>query len=387
MNEKMVDHWNRLRRVSRKKAFPTARLRNEKKTVTDIIVKRNILEHIHEYEIIPPESYHSPHHLLVDENIDKKFGDKVFRRFKSLGYRIYKYVIPPGETAKSIKGYVELSDKIIGNSLDKKSFILSLGGGATKDMSGFLAATLYRGVGFISMPTTVLSQVDAAIALKQGVNGTDGKNLLGAYYAPTKIIVDPAVLTSLPDRFISDGLAECIKQSFAYDAGFYRMLAHHRGPIKNIDFLETVVKRAIMLKTRSLEKDIHEDSIALVNQYGHEFGHAVEHLSGYHYGHGESVAIGMRVSAELSHILGITTKAVVDAHIELLKKYKLPYQVPKNISPEDILLSLRFNKKYYSGEPRFVLVKKIGTVWRDHGYYTVNCRDEFIREAILKSYD
>ncbi|MAF59741.1 MAG: iron-containing alcohol dehydrogenase [Candidatus Pacebacteria bacterium] len=374
-------------RTSLKNLPKTVLLHNKKETVTDITVKRNILERLDEYEVIPSESYNSPHHIIVDESIDSFLGKPILDKLLSLGYKVYKHTVKAGENAKSINSYVKLSEEILNKGIDKKSTIISIGGGSVKDMGGFLASTLYRGIGFISIPTTILSQADAAIALKQGVNGGDGKNLIGSWYAPLKIIVDPATILKLDERWVSDGLAECIKQGFAYDKKLYNLLKGYKGDMKDLDFLESVLKLAIEDKVRTIEEDLHEDKIALVNQYGHEFGHAVEHLSGYAYGHGESVAIGMRVSAELSYILGICDRGVVDAHIELLEKYNLPHQVPKVISPEDILNSLKYNKKYYSGEPRFVLVDKIGSVWRDKTYYTVNCRDEFIKQAVEASYN
>jgi 3-dehydroquinate synthase len=353
----------------------------------DVHVVQGLVNSISRYEIIPHEFFYSPHHILIDGNIDALYGQQIFEQFKSLGYQIHKHLIDPGEKSKSLQYYAAAAEKILAIGIEKKSIIISVGGGVIKDLAGFLASTLYRGIGFISFPTTVLSQCDAAIALKQGINGTRGKNLLGTYYAPMKVIVDPSVLATLDERYIYDGLAECLKQAFAQDAQFYRYFAEYNGDIKDIDFLEEAIRKAIELKVSSIESDFYEESISLVNQYGHEIGHAVEHLSGYQLLHGESVAIGMRVSAELSRIMGIAGKEVVDAHLDLLEKFCLPRRVPTDMRPNDIINTLRYNKKFHGGKARIVLVKDIGLLWHDGAYYTVHCSDDLLKEAIQKSYD
>jgi len=352
----------------------------------DVNVAQGLVEQITKYEIIPHEFFYSPHHILIDKNIDTLYGQKIYEQFVSLGYKIHKHLIDPGEYSKSISCYANLTETILATGIEKKSIIISVGGGVIKDLAGFLASTLYRGIGFISFPTTVLSQCDAAIALKQGVNGTRGKNLIGSYYPPMKVIVDPGVLITLDDRYIFDGLAECLKQSLAQDIQFFNFFNTYNGKIKDIDFLENAISRAIKLKLESIQQDFHEEGVSLVNQYGHEIGHAVEHLSGYQLLHGEAVAIGMRVSAELSSIMGIADKEVLNAHIGLLQKFKLPIHIPRGIAPEDIINTLKYNKKFHGGKARLVLVDKIGSLWHDETYYTVFCSDKLLDEAINNSY-
>ncbi|MCU0821165.1 MAG: iron-containing alcohol dehydrogenase [Spirochaetes bacterium] len=352
----------------------------------EVNVIKGIINKIHEYEIIPHEYYYSPHHLIIDRNIWELYGKKIYDQLNSLGYVVNKTLVDPGERSKSIENYARIAEEILATGIDKKSIIISVGGGVIKDLAGFIASTLYRGIGFISFPTTILSQCDAAIALKQGVNGIKGKNLIGSYYCPMKIVVDPSVLVTLEDRYISDGLAECFKQSFAQDINFFNFFYNYKGNFKDIDFLEEAVTTAVKLKVHSVQLDFYEENVSLVNQYGHEVGHAVEYLSGYRLLHGESVAIGMRVSAELSHLMGIADKSVVDAHIGLMTKYRLPVSVPEYINPDDIINTLRYNKKFHGSSARFVIVEKIGTLWHDENYYTIFCNDKLLQEAIDRSY-
>ncbi len=362
-------------------------LNYQKPVSFDVFVERGLLDKIKEYEIIPHESYYSKHCLVVDKNIDELYGEKVLKQFQELGYNMTKLVVDPGEWSKSIEVYLRLANEILGEGIDKKSVILSLGGGVIKDIAGFLAATLYRGVGSIHIPTTVLAQCDAAIGFKQGVNGEGGKNLIGSYYAPMKILVDPDVLETLDDRYVSDGLSECLKQAFAQDRTYFDFFAAHEGKPKDIPFLEEAIKRSIKLKIDSLEKDFYEDNVALVYQYGHEIGHAVEYLSGYKLGHGEAVAVGMRTSAELACLMGVSDEETLRQQIELMKRYILPTTIPRDIKADDIINLLRCNKKFHGGEAKFVLVRNIGEIWHDRGHYFVSCGDDVIKEAINRSYE
>jgi len=369
-----------------KKLPKTFKFRYNKPLGFEITIKHGILDRIGEFEVIPHERYYSPHYIIVDKNILKLYGRPVLDQLRALGYRVNLIVVNPGEWSKSTKNYLSLAEKILASGIDKKSVIISIGGGVIKDLSGFLASTLYRGIGFISIPTTVLSQCDAAITLKQGVNGEGGKNLLGSYYPPIRILVDPAVLVTLGDRYVSDGLAECLKQAFAQDKNYFKFFDEYKGSIRNIDFLEKAITKSIQLKIPAFEKDFYEDNVALVYQYGHEVGHAVEFLSGYKIGHGEAVSIGMRVSAEVSRILGVASQKTVDNHIRLLSKYKLPVHVPSYISPEDIVNTLRYNKKFHGDSARLVLVKEIGSLWNSRGVYYVSCDSHILKKALTNCY-
>ena len=353
----------------------------------DVTVKRGLLNSLEDYEVIPYERLHSPHHLIVDRNIDALYGKKVHQKLTKLGYNVSKWLVDPGEWSKSVEVYLKLVNDILAKGIDKQSIVISLGGGVIKDLSGFIASTLYRGIGFICIPTTVLSQCDAAITPKQGINGPGGKNMLGSYHAPLKVLVDPDVLATLDKRYIADGLAECLKQSFAQDKRFNKYLSQHTGSIAGLPFLEKTIRWSIALKIDSFAKDIKEENVALVNLYGHEIAHAIEFLSGYTLGHGESVAIGMRVSAELSELLGIGPKGLADQHIKLLKKFGLPYKIPREITAEDIIKALKYHKKSHSGEVRMVIVDRLGSIWHAGSVYTVPCANNVIATAINRSYE
>lgn len=351
----------------------------------EIIVKRNIISELEKYEIIPKTCIRSPHFILCDEKTDKLYGQLVLEKLQSQGFHVHKVVVRAGEASKSTQQYLDLAEQILALGVDKKSIIISLGGGVINNLAGFLASTIYRGIGLIHVPTTLMAQCDAAIGLKQGINGSQGKNLLGSYYEPLRIVVDPAVLLTLEERWLRDGLAECLKHALAQDKKFFEYLLDYQGDIRDIDFLEYVVTKNIKLKIDLMEQDFKEDNKALVLQYGHEIGHAVEYLSGYSLGHGEAISIGMRVSAELAKIIGVADDKVVEAHLNLLSKYGLPFTIPKDIKAEDIINVLKYNKKFRGGESEFALMDKIGSLWSAGGVYTIPCRQELINKAIVQS--
>ncbi len=360
---------------------------HNKKVNIDVIVKKNIINELEKYEIIPLEYINSPHYIIVDKRVDKLYGQIVFNKFLSQGFNIGKIVVDVGEGAKSTEQFIELTEKILVSGIDKNSILISLGGGVINNLTGFLASTLYRGIGLIHIPTTLMSQCDAAIGLKQALNGAKGKNLIGSYYEPLKIVVDPILLLTQDKRYLYDGLAECLKHALGQDKDFYDYFMAYDGLINNIDFLDYVVRNNIKLKINLMENDFKEEHEALVLQYGHEVGHAVEYLSGYDFGHGESISIGMRVSAELAKIVGVADSGIVQAHIDLLKKYKLPTVVPKNMLADDIINVLRYNKKFAEGKVQFALINELGHLWHADGVYTIPTREDLLKKAIIKAYE
>ncbi|KKR03515.1 MAG: hypothetical protein UT31_C0018G0006 [Parcubacteria group bacterium GW2011_GWF2_39_13b] len=360
---------------------------NKKNIRTEIIIKSGLIKNLEKYEIIPQEFISSPHYLITDENVNKIYGQKVINAIKKQGFNIRKIVVESGERAKDINNYIKLADEVLGTGIEEKSIIISLGGGVINNLAGFLAATLYRGVGLIHVPTTLMAQSDAAIGIKQGVNGEKGKNLIGSYYEPLKIFVDPEVLLSMDEYYIKDGLGECLKHALAQNYKYYKFFRNYRGSIRNLNFLEKVISANIKLKIKLMQKDFKEEKEAIVLQYGHEVGHAVEFLSGFEFGHGEAVAIGMRVSAEIANELGLANNSIVKEHIDLLKQYKLPYKIPRYIKGEDIYDALRYNKKMRDGDIRFALVNKIGSLWHYKSNYAIPCREEIIKKAIKRSYE
>ena len=381
---------NKSKRVNIRKRFasldPFSTFFTRKEIETEIYVKQDCLSEIDTIELIPENHTDSPHFLITDENVDKLFGEDVFRKLRSIGYNISKIVLSSGETSKTLQNYISLSERILTEGIDERSILISLGGGTVNNVTGFLASTLYRGIYLIHIPTTLMAQCDAAISIKQAVNGDKGKNLIGSYYEPLKIIVDPSALITSDEFGLRDGLSECIKHAIAQDPNFYAYLMDYHGEINDVDFLEYVVKKNIELKTKLIDVDPKEKAEALVLQYGHTVGHAVEYLSGYKFGHGGAVSIGMVAAARISALLDIADNELVDVHYNILEKYRLPLKIDKQIKVDDIITALRYNKRYLYGDVQLVLLDSIGSLWNYDGDYHIPCGNDILTRSLAECY-
>lgn len=355
----------------------------EKFLCSSIVIERGLVSSLASLRIIPEYAVSSPHYLITDSIVDLHYGDVVLQGLRAAGYQVEKIVIEAGEHTKNIQEYSRLADEIFSQGIDKKSFLISLGGGVVNNITGFLASTLYRGIGLIHFPTSMMAQVDAAIDFKQAVNSGKGKNLFGSYYPATSIFIDPEVLITLDERHIQNGISESIKHALAQSSEFYEYLINHKETYRNIDFLDYVVRKSIELKVPLLNGDVHNDYNEMVPQYGHSIGHAIEHLSAYDFLHGESIAIGMCVSAEIAKILQLCTEDVVFAHYALFEAYGLPTTIPEHIKTDDLLLTIKYDKHYLKGNPEMALVDHIGSVWEEKGRYGIPIDDALLRQAII----
>ncbi len=351
-------------------------------TTTDIVVRRGAVRDPVAAGVIPPESASSPVFVLTDETVHGLYGEAFVGPLEAAGYAVNTLVMPDGESSKTLANYAHLAERILSAGLDERSVLVSLGGGAVCNVCGLLASTLYRGVRLVHVPTTVMAQCDAAISHKQGVNGAHGKNLIGAYYAPRRIIVDVEVLETLDRRAVPDGLAEVLKHALAQDADFLLRLLDYRGKRRDPAFLESVIERNIRLKCGVMAADPQEHREGMVLQYGHTVGHPIEHLSGYSLRHGECVAIGMAVAARVARLLGACDDRTVALHDRLIAAYGLPTRVPAEMRTEDIMEGLKYNKRYLTEGTRMALVEGPGRLWSVDGDYAIPVSDSVLARAI-----
>jgi 3-dehydroquinate synthase len=354
---------------------------------TDVLVQRGFVRDPTQFQLIPDESASSPIYVFTDTKVNRLYGDDFVEGLESLGYDIRRVVMAEGEESKTLSNYTRLVEHVLAEGIDERSVLISLGGGAVCNVCGFIASTLYRGIGLVHVPTTLMAQCDAAISHKQGVNGERGKNLVGAYYPPIRIAVDVDVLQTLEDWLIPDGMAEVVKHALGQDKGYLDYLMDYDGSMWNPDFLEHVVRKNIELKCELMAVDPKELREGLVLQYGHEVGHPVEYLSGYDINHGQSIGIGMMVSARVARLVGACDEGMVELHRELIEKYELPTSIPRSIKVDDIMATTRYNKRYLTEGTRMALVDEPGNIWSVDDDYAIPVSDEVLREAISASYE
>ena len=235
--------------------------------------------------------------LVTDSNVDRLYGDAIVRQIEETGLQVERIVFPAGEKSKTLETYAELVRGFAALGLTRTDFAIALGGGVVGDLTGFAAATYMRGIGFVQIPTTLLAMVDSSIGGKTGVDIPEGKNLVGAFHLPKRIIRNVGFLESLPEKEMKNGLAEMIKTAVLFDEELFHRLEDiaRLDPLECLENLEPLVERCAQLKQKIVDEDFREGGRRKLLNLGHTFGHAIEAASEFRLGHGECVAIGMRI--------------------------------------------------------------------------------------------
>jgi 3-dehydroquinate synthase len=288
---------------------------------------------------------------------------------KSLaGASVHSLILPDGESYKTSESWTKIIDKLVSIRATRDATIFTLGGGVIGDMGGFAAASYMRGIGFVQIPTSLLSQVDASVGGKTGFNHPLGKNLIGAFHQPNAVMIDIDTLNTLPEREFSAGLSEVVKIAAVRDEKFLCWLEKNRTAIMSRDpeALTGMIKRSVENKARVVAEDEREAGIRALLNFGHSFGHAIETLTDYRvYLHGEAVAIGMLVASRLSELRGLCDPGLSDRIGHLLQAFDLPLTLPLNLQPDAILEAMKLDKKVIAGTARLILVKSAGNGFID----------------------
>ncbi|MFK0572185.1 3-dehydroquinate synthase [Endozoicomonas sp.] len=293
-------------------------------------------------------------------------------------YNLTVVTLPDGEQYKNLETLNLIFDKLLQARHTRKTTLIALGGGVVGDMTGFAAACYQRGVDFIQVPTTLLSQVDSSVGGKTGVNHALGKNMIGAFYQPNAVVIDTATLSTLPDRELSAGLAEVIKYGLICDPAFYEWLQENveRLMSRDPEALSYAIHRSCQDKARVVEADEKESGIRAILNLGHTFGHAIETHAGYGvWLHGEAVAAGMVMVADLSFREGKLCKEDVDGLVALLESVRLPTQPPSGISPDRFIELMAVDKKVLDGQLRLVLLDSVGSATVTDNFNPANLMD------------
>ena len=304
--------------------------------------------------------------VISDSNVAKYHLKPVLKSLKAAGFDAVSIVVPAGEKSKSLTMVEKCHDQLAANRLERKSFIVALGGGVIGDLAGFVAASYLRGIAFVQVPTTLLAQVDSSVGGKTGVNLRAGKNLVGAFYQPKLVLCDLDSLDTLPDREFKAGLAEVIKYGIIYDAPLFARLERDMEKILRRDakILTEVVARCCEIKADVVSQDETESGLRAILNFGHTIGHAIEAISGYgKYLHGEAISIGQVSAAKISAAPMGVPSVDVERIEKLFVRAGLPTKIKLNsIQRGKLFAAMRLDKKVSSGEIKFVLAEKIGAV-------------------------
>jgi 3-dehydroquinate synthase len=304
--------------------------------------------------------------IISDKNVAAHYGQSVSENLKAAGFEPTLITVPAGETAKSLKVVASCYDQLVEHRIERKSFVVALGGGVVGDLAGFVAATYLRGVDFVQIPTTLLAQVDSSVGGKVGVNLKAGKNLVGAFYQPRFVLCDLDTLETLPVREYRAGLAEIIKYGIIHDGELFKRLELVMPKMlqRDPDTLSSAVARCCQIKAGVVGQDETESGLRAILNFGHTIGHAIEAVSGYgKFLHGEAIAIGQVLAARLSNVLLGFPLRDVERIAALFEKAGLPTHIKLSAAlREKLFEAMQHDKKVSEGIVKFVLVNKIGQV-------------------------
>ena len=298
--------------------------------------------------------------VITDTNVAPLYGATAEKSLRSAGFAPTMFVVAAGEASKSLAELGQLAELLAASGLDRSGFIVALGGGVIGDLAGFLASVFHRGIPFVQVPTTVVAQVDSSVGGKTGVNLPTGKNLLGTFYPPAMVIADVHTLGSLPDREFNEGMAEAIKHAVIRDAGLLKSLKELDRT--NAVALAAVIRRNLEIKAGIVASDEFErDGTRALLNFGHTVGHAIEQAAGYgQFLHGEAVSLGLVAAARLSRSKANLSSPEYLQIIDALHHFRLPTELPLNLSVEAVLKSMGKDKKFEGGEVRFILTPRLG---------------------------
>lgn len=306
--------------------------------------------------------------LITDSAVGGLYAEPLQQTLRQAGFAPQVFTIPAGESSKSLAWFAQIMDWLVSQRAEQQEAIIALGGGVVGDLAGFVAASYRRGVPLVQVPTTLLAQVDSAIGGKTGINHSQGKNLIGAFYQPCLTLVDPACLLTLPERVYREGWGEIIKYGLALDAELFEQL-ERSGSITPTESaaLSKIIARCIRLKMQIVQEDEHDQGQRALLNYGHTFGHALEAITEYNtWLHGEAVSIGMEVAAQLAIAQGILTPKEAARQRTVLSAFGLPVTCA-DIGIDTALAAMQQDKKVRNGRMRWVLSDRIGhaTVYSD----------------------
>jgi 3-dehydroquinate synthase len=319
--------------------------------------------------------------IITDTDVGRRFAKPAFNSLARAGFSPALIVVPAGETSKSLKTVQTCYDQLAVHRLERKSFIITLGGGVVGDLAGFVAATYLRGIPFVQVPTTLLAQVDSSVGGKVGVNLKAGKNLVGAFYQPRLVLCDLDTLKTLPDREFRTGLAEIIKYGIIYDTKLFAQLERDLPKLlkRELKPLISVIARCCEIKAEVVSRDETEGGLRAILNFGHTVGHAIEVVSNYGgFLHGEAISIGQVVTARISNRVFNLPKRDVRRIENLFQRAGLPTRIKLNsVQRRKLFAVMRLDKKVSGGEIKFVLVKRIGNI-----VWGRRVPEVFIREAL-----
>lgn len=329
-------------------------------TQTPILVAQGVLQNV---DVLKPHiSPSKPVVIVTHDHLVDLHASALKNTLVSAGYTVHLFAFPKGEKHKNRRTKEWIEDEMLMKGLGRNTQLIALGGGVVTDIGGYVAATYCRGISFISIPTTLLAMVDAALGGKNGINVPQGKNLIGSFYQPKAILMETETLKTLPVQEMRNGVVEMIKHGFIADARYFSRMEKNVDRLlnKEASVLKSLILGSCRIKLAFVKKDEFDAGFRAFLNFGHTVGHALEHVTDYKISHGEAVAIGMLVESKIAVDEGILPTFALNRLYHVLKRYGVPLKIPSNISSDLCLEAMRMDKKSVEGIPHLPMMQDIG---------------------------
>ena len=322
--------------------------------------------------------------IVTDSTVEGLYGNALLEEFERAGLDTHIIAFPAGEKQKSRETKARIEDHMLENKFGRDSAVVALGGGVVGDIAGYVAATYTRGIPYIQVPTTLVACVDSSIGGKTAVDTPHGKNLIGAFHQPWRVYIDVNTLLTLNEKEIREGLAEVIKYGVIKDDDLFLFLERNMDSVFSYDkgALTRIIKRGCEIKGEVVEKDERESNLRKILNFGHTIGHAVENLSGYKITHGEAISIGMAAEGKIAVGMGLWKEEELGRLTRLLTRAGLPTSMPEYMKIENIIDTMKLDKKSRGGKIEMVLPETIGRMAEIDGSYGLKTDESLIRDAV-----
>lgn len=316
--------------------------------------------------------------VVTETKVASLYLEELIEKINPVCKELVTFIFPEGEASKNLDTVKELYEFLILHKFDRKDLLIALGGGVTGDLTGFAAATYLRGIDFVQVPTTLLSQVDSSIGGKTGVDFQAYKNMVGAFHMPKLVYMNIKTLSTLPDREFNCGLGEIIKHGLIKSKDYLAFISNHREQIKKRDskVLKELIYGSCMIKKEVVERDPKEKGERAMLNFGHTLGHAIEKKMNFQMLHGECVALGSIIALYLSYQMGRITKEEYEENRALIEWFDYPL-LPANICPEELVEITKVDKKMENGSVKFIVLKEIG-----EAEIVKTVTDDMMKEAV-----
>lgn len=353
-------------------------IRTDGKKSYDIILRDSFDDFLKQMEFLEIE--HKKVCIVTESNVAPIYLNNVYDLIASKAKKTISFSFEAGEKHKQLKTIEALYEELIINHFDRQDLLVALGGGVVGDMTGYAAATYLRGIDFVQVPTTLLSQVDSSIGGKTGVDFLQYKNMVGAFHQPKLVYINTATLRSLPEREYFSGMGEVIKHGLIKDRQYYDWIKENIAPIKarEHEALKEMIYQSCLIKGGVVERDPKEKGERALLNFGHTLGHAIEKLKDFSWLHGECVAAGCCLAAEISQMKGNLESSEVKDIEELFAQFDMKVDI-KGLSIDDIVKTTKSDKKMVGDKIKFVLLKEIG-----EAYIDMSVTDDEMKEALTK---